>query len=159
MANYGTVAGFKAYVDARGGSYAGKSDAEITAALVRATTYIDATYRASFLGYKTDRRDQELEWPRTNAWDAAGEELATDEVPVEIENATYEGAIRELATPGSLDPDVKAGGGVIKRVKAGSVEVEYASTGTVQATYRRIDGILAGLFGAISPYSGVVTRA
>lgn len=163
MANYGTVAGYKAYADARGTSYVGKTDDEITQALVRASSYIDGAYRASFPGYKTGRREQVLEWPRTNATDGAANSLPSDEVPVEIENATYEGAIRELASPGSLAPDVAAGGGGIKRFreKVGPIdeETEYFHNGTTTATFTAIRLALGGLLSVGSPYSGRVVRA
>lgn len=159
MANYGTAAGYKAWADARGTSYAGYTDDEIAQALVRATSYIDGAYRASFPGYKTERRGQALEWPRTGATDAVGEALATDEVPVEIENATYEGAARELAEPGSLNPDIAAGGGGIKREKVGPLETEYFSNGSMSATFTAIDQALSGLLALRSPYVGVAARA
>lgn len=157
--NYGSVSGFKAYCDARGVSYAGKTDDEITQALVRASSYIDGAYRASFPGYKTGRREQVLEWPRTNATDGAANSLPSDEVPVEIENATYEGAIRELASPGSLAPDVEAGGGGIKREKVGPIETEYFSNGSTTATFTAIRQALGGLLRVGSPYSGRAVRA
>lgn len=157
--NYGTISGFKAYSDARGVSYAGKTDAQITQALVRSSAYIDGAYRASFPGYKTGRRTQALEWPRTNATDDAANSLPSDEVPVEIENATYEGGIRELASPGSLAPDVAAGGGGIKREKVGPIETEYFSNGTTTATFAAIRQALGGLVRVGSPYSGRAVRA
>lgn len=159
MANYGTVSGFKVYVDARGGSYAGNTDDQVLAALVRASTYIDGAYRAVLPGYKSGRREQALEWPRTNARDAAGEAIAYDAVPVEIENATYEGAIRELASPGSLNPDVAAGGGGLKREKVGPLETEYFSNGSTQATFIAIKQALSGLLPVGSSYVGAVVRA
>lgn len=161
--NYGTISGFKAYLDARGVSYAGKTDDQITQALVRASSYIDGAYRAAFPGYKTGRRTQVLEWPRTNATDGAGNSLPSDEVPVEIETATYEGGIRELASPGSLAPDVAAGGGGIKRhrEKIGPLdeETEYFSNGSTTAAFATIRQALGGLIRVSSGYSGRAVRA
>lgn len=159
MANYGTVAAFKAYCDARGVSYADYSDDQILQALVRASSYIDGAYRSAFPGYKTGRRTQPLEWPRTDAYDAAGDYLDPNAVPAEIEAATYEGATRELATPGSLAPDVAAGGGQIKREKVGPLETEYFSNGATYAVFTAIDLALGSLIAPSSPYSASAVRA
>jgi hypothetical protein len=159
VANYGTVPGFKVYVDARGGSYAGKSDEQITQALVRATAYIDGAYRTSFPGVKTDGRAQELEWPRSGAVDREGLAIASDEIPAEIESATYEGATRELASPGALAPDIEAGGGQLTREKIGPLEFEYARNGLQTATFQGIEQALSGLVNIPSPYSASAVRA
>ncbi len=113
-------------------------------ALIRATQVLDATYRKRFPGTRTNARSQNLEWPRTNATDDAGNEIAVDEIPVEIIDATCELALRELASPGSTMPDVDRGGQP-RRLKAGSVEIEYGANATAQATFSLIDGILDGL--------------
>lgn len=159
MANYGTVAGYKAYADARGWSYAGKTDDEITQALVRATSYIDGAYRGAFEGWKAGGRAQALEWPRTGAMDRDGYSIAADETPVEIENATYEGAKRELASAGILAPDIDAGGGQLTREKIGPLEFEYARNGALVATFQAIEQALGGLINVPSAYSTTVSRA
>lgn len=129
-------------------------DAE--AALIRATVALDATYRGRFGGYRTNGRNQSLEWPRTAAYDAEGNAIAGDEIPVEIINATCEFAIRELIEAGSTMPDLERGG-AIKRLKAGSVEVEYAGNAGNATVFQIVDGILAGLLG--SPVASFVGRA
>lgn len=134
------------YADDRAVTLA-SGDAE--SAIVRATTYIDATYRTRFVGYKTNGRDQGLEWPRTGVLDAQYFPIANDEIPIEIKNATCEAAIRELTTPDSLLADLERGG-QIRMLKAGSVEIEYGANATPTTTYRVIDGILSGLLGAAS---------
>lgn len=158
MSNYGADAAFKTYCDERGVSYAGKTDNEITQALIRSSAYIDATYLALFQGERVGGRSQALQWPRVGVVDMEGWSVPSTEVPSEIINASYEGAIRELAAPGSLNPDVSAGGGVIKRVKAGSVEVEYASNASTTATFQRIADVLAPLLGRASMYTGFAAR-
>lgn len=155
---YGTVAGFKTYADDRGASYAGKTDGQIGQALVRASDNVDA-YRDGFSGEKTGLRTQDREWPRTGAYDTADNLLDSTIVPAEVENATYEGAIRELAVAGSLNPDVPAGGGVLKRRKVGPLEREWAVNGSTQATFSRIDAMLAPLLGSSSSFSGSAVRA
>jgi hypothetical protein len=156
---YGTLAGALTYHADRGNAaWAASSDPLRTAALVRASQYIDGTYLALFQGFKVDGRDQVLQWPRTGAMDMAGYAVPSSAVPVEIINATYEAALRELVSPGSLNPDIAVGGGVIKRVKAGSVEVEYSATAATQATFLRIEDILAPLLGRQSAYFGSAAR-
>ena len=131
---YGTVADANAYHTARGNTAWTGSDEVKTAALVRASDYIDGRYRwrlssgrwqSMFRGTRTAGRDQDNEWPRTGATDYEGNEIPVDEVPIEVENATYEAALRELVTPGSLSPDYTSSAQVTKE-KVGPVEVQYA---------------------------------
>ena len=159
MAGYGTTVGYKAWADARGVTYSAYTDTQIDQARERASDYIDGSYRSQFPGTKTDGREQAREWPRENAYDREGLSIDSDETPVEIENATYEGTKRELASPYTLVPDLKAGGGVLKRVKAGSVEVEYDNDGTVTTTFEAIAQALGSLLVVRSRYSGVAVRA
>lgn len=125
---------------------------DIVSALIRATSYIDS-YRARFPGYRTFRRNQGLEWPRTGAYYAPqnsgiygnyyeqfsydgyltysqyGDYIASNVIPPEIIKATCEAAIRELNRVGSLMPDnvVEAsGGGALKKITAGDTSKEYA---------------------------------
>jgi hypothetical protein len=125
------------------------------AALIRATHSLDYMYRGRFPGLKTNGRAQSLEWPRSEAYDAEDEEIAEDEIPQEIIDATCELALRELIEAGSTMPDLDRGGH-IRRVKAGSVEVEYAGGATATTTYSKVDGILAGLLGT-APASFMAT--
>lgn len=156
---YGSTAGFRAFADKRGLSYAGKTAEQMRQALYRASEYVDSAYRSQFPGVKTGGRAQVREWPRAGAVDREGLGIDSDEAPDEIENATYEGAIRELASPGSLSPDIKAGGGVVSRVKAGSVEVEFATDGSLVKTFQAIERALGSLLVMRSRYSGTTARA
>lgn len=127
-------------------------------ALIRATAAIDATYRGRFPGWKTFLRAQLTEWPRTDAYDDEDNLIGANEVPQEVISATIEAAFRELATPGSMLPDM-ARGGAIHRVKAGSVEVEYADNAEATTTYSLIDGILSPVLTSSSlGLSGRTTR-
>lgn len=145
------------YTDDRGVTLA-SGDAE--AALIRATASIDAIYRSRFPGWRTNGRSQGLEWPRSGASDAEGNEIAEDEIPVEIVNAVCEFAVRELTTPGSTAPDLERGGN-IRRMKAGSVEIEYGGNATANTVFQIVDGILAGLLGgnSTSQYTASAVRA
>jgi hypothetical protein len=127
-------------------------------AIVRATAALDAIYRGRFSGYKTHGRDQSLEWPRTASYDREFYTLPNDEIPTEVKYATCEMAVRELADPGSMMPDLERGGQV-RRLKAGSVEIEYGSNSMAQTTFQLVDGIMSGLLGS-QPLSfvGVAVR-
>jgi len=124
--HYGTLTDAAAYHAARGQSdWSTGSDGARTAALIRASTALDGRYGARFGGVKTGGRTQELAWPRIGAFDAcAGEEIAADTVPVEIERATYELALVEFLNPGALSPSVTPGR-VTKREKVEGIEREF----------------------------------
>lgn len=133
---YGTVAGADAYHAARANSAWTGDDTAKQAALIRASAYIDGKYQrqnscgrweSMFTGAKTGGRAQELQWPRTGATDNEGTVIPSAEVPAEIEKATYEAALRELVTPGSLSPDYVASE-AIKRQKVDVLEIEYQAT-------------------------------
>lgn len=147
-----------AYATARGLTFPSSPADAAEQAIIRATSAIDAMYRSRFPGQRLNGRAQALEWPRKNAYDAAGETVESDAVPVEIVSATCEAAIRELATPGSMMPDLERGGG-IRSLKAGSVAIEYSGNASALTTYTTINGILSGLLSAASmSFIGVAVR-
>lgn len=163
--SYVSVADAVAYATARALAFSDTDDAAASAALRRSTAWIDSTYRTRFTGYRTYRRAQALEWPRVGAYvyipnnasdmayaggyDPAYDYLATNEIPVEIINATCLAAVRELANPGTLTPDLKRGG-AIKSLKAGSVDIEYAGTASPLTTWTVIDNALSGLLRSVA---------
>lgn len=126
------------------------------AAIRRGTAYISDNF--DWNGHRVNLRNQALAWPRWGVLDSEGLPVASSSVPVEVTRATCEAAIREFATPGSLNPDIKAGGGIVKRVKAGSVEVEYASNTSTYASFQRIQDMLAPLTGRVSSLFGTSAR-
>ena len=149
------------------------------AALRRATSYIDNVYRPRFVGVRTNRRLQALEWPRTGAYYSAPpvgdmpyglggasysglygyDTIAVNAIPVEIANATCEAALREVTDPGSLNPDLEKGGAITHRLKAGSVEVEYRGGTSALTVYTAISRALSGLLTPANPYSANLGRA
>lgn len=155
---YGTLSDANTYHSDRGNTGWAGSDADKTAALIRASEYIDGRYRyqaggcwrSMFRGRKTGGRAQSAEWPRTGATDSEGNAIPDDEVPSEVERATYEAALRELESPGSLSPDYVASQQIV-REKVDVIEVQYASaTSSGAATPNRphvtiVDDILSGL--------------
>lgn len=155
--SYVSVADCETYCDARGLTFSGAATADKEAALRRATASIDAMYRSRFPGQRRQYRNQALEWPRTGAVDANGIVVSYDSIPVEIEMATYEAAVRELAEAGSMLPDLERGG-AIKSISAGSVSIEYGASAKPGTAMQIIDGILAGLIGSAARYYGEAKR-
>lgn len=167
---YGTLSGANTYHSDRGNAaWGAASDPNKTAAMVRASQYIDGRYRqrfptgrwaSMFPGEKTGGRAQVLEWPRTGAVDYAGNDIDSATVPIEVEYATYEAALRELVSPGSLSPDFTPGEQV-KREKVDVIEVEYvAPPATVDGVPNRpvipaIDEIIAPVLLVPARFPGV----
>jgi len=125
---YGSVANADQYHSARGNTAWTGSDPDKLAALFRASQYIDGMGQCDgmslFPGVKTGGRTQVLAWPRAGAVDWSGAAILADEVRIEVQYATYEAALRELATPGSLSPDYVPATQV-KREKVDVLETEY----------------------------------
>jgi hypothetical protein len=142
--SYVSVDDCASYCTARGLSFGTSPTVTGEQAIIRASAAIDAIYRDRFPGFKRNGRAQAMEWPRSGAYDNADEIIADDEVPVEIIQATCEAAVRELADPGSMMPDLERGGGV-RRLKAGSVEIEYGANALNQTTFTAIGNLLSGL--------------
>lgn len=67
---------------------------------------------------------QGLAWPRTNVTDCNGDDVPDDEVPREVEMATFIAALAEIESPGVLTPSLTPGQ-VVKRVKVDVIEEEY----------------------------------
>src|SRR5690606_22776375 len=132
---YGDISDASAYHVARGNTaWATYTSAQQLAALIRGSDYVDQRYReklksgrwvSMFSGAKTGGRNQAREWPRTGATDYEGNEIADDVVPVEVEHAAYEAALREAAAPGSLSPDYVPTERVTQET-VGPITVKYA---------------------------------
>lgn len=162
---YGTAAGADAYHLARGNTSWTGTDAVKEAALLRASEYIDATYRNVFQGYKTGGRAQVREWPRKDAYVLDGsviETLPDDEIPTEVLNATYEAALRELGSPGYLTPDVIPGANKKSVAVSGAVSVQYWSDDQkpmIEKIGMTLSPLFIGVVSAGNPLSGKVTIA
>lgn len=161
---YGTDSGALAYLNDRGYDWNAALDLRL-AALTRASQYIDNRYSGKWLGTRTDGRTQPLAWPRTDAEDVEGNEIPDDEVPVEVEHATYEAALRELASPGSLSPDYSSTSSQqVKRKRVDVIEIEYSentqTAGNIRPIISVIDELLANLIGPRSDTTiGFLLRA
>src|ERR1700754_2341040 len=106
MNGYGTDEGFAAWALANGHTV----PAALTPAVarLRGSNYIDATYGQRFSGVPTGGVEQERAWPRTGA-SAYGNPIADTAVPGAVVNASYEAALLELKSPGSLSVIVTPG--------------------------------------------------
>lgn len=93
------------------------------AAIMRASSWL-STY-PDWDGTMTCGRGlQGLAWPRSGVTDCNGDSVADDEVPIEVEQATYLASFAELTTPGVLTPTITPGQQV-KRVKVDVIEQEF----------------------------------
>ncbi len=142
---YSTTADADTYHTARGNvAWTGDQTVKDTA-MLRGSEYIDQAYRSGFPGVKTDLREQLREWPRLDAYDVEGNYLDSAVVPDEVFNATYEAALRELVSPGSLLPDYTPSA-QRKRVKVDVIDIEYTAPhgpSSVLPVISIIQGILA----------------
>lgn len=147
---YADIATVKLYCDSRGLVFDDTNTITAEQSIVRATAYIDGTYRSKFIGQRKNKRAQGLEWPRINAHDNAvfSELLPDDQIPVEIIRAVAEAASREQLAPGSLTPDVTPNK-TQKSAQVDVIKVEYAiSSNSVSGdlpVVSTIDHILAPL--------------
>ena len=83
-------------------------DDKINSALLVSSEWLDNHYENFWIGYKVDFH-QERSWPRQSAMVATypSYTYGTDEIPLQVIQATYELARRELAEQGSLSVDYR----------------------------------------------------
>lgn len=163
---YGTIMGADAYHTARGNElvWLALDETEKTTALLRASEWIDGNYWMLFGGLKTGQRAQIREWPRTGAWDVYDYTIDPMTIPREVEQATYEAALREAVQPGSLAVDFTASDVIKKASVHQAVSVEFGGDGSAsdaQLTIPAVDAILAPILtgaGAVSALSGSTVR-
>ncbi len=63
-------------------------------------------------------------WPRTGITDCNGDDVPEDEVPIEVEQATYVASLAELVKPGVLTPTITPGKQK-KREKIDVIDVSF----------------------------------
>lgn len=161
MPAYGTLTAANTYHQDRGNVTWTGADAAKQAALLRASDYVDSlsqrlvtpgVYEQVFGGVRTGGRGQARVWPRTGAYDSDGNLIPSDTVPVEVEYATYEAALRELTAPGSLAPDYVPASAV-KREKVDVLEVEYATAVTAGGV-SPTSPVIAAVWAYLAPLIG-----
>lgn len=161
---YGTAAGFQTYHTARGRDVSAYATDDVNVALLVASEWLDGSFGYRWPGYKVgDRAQQTRDWPRSWVQDREGYPVSADFVPTEIENATYEAALRHLQDETVLQADYTPNR--YKRVSIeGSVSAEYLSLSAeqVQKQFPIIGQILAPLLegnGGVSSISSGIVRA
>jgi len=149
---YGTRSGADSYHTERGNAaWGAASTGDRDAALILAAEWIDDKFGTSFPGEKTDKRDQEREWPRENAADIFGDTISSTAVPSELERAAYEVALRHIEKPGSLFVDWTPGKEKLSVAVSGAVSVTYAGAFNMhdaQLQIGKIGGILRPILSA-----------
>lgn len=123
---YGTASGYKAYWLARGNNQAAVDNADAEIALLIASEFIDRSFRSQWQGLKVGQREQLRDWPRSGVVDRDGNPVLSEVVPLEVESATYEAALRQITTPGIFFKDYTPG--KYTRVSiSGALSVDYAT--------------------------------
>lgn len=164
MDRYGTAEGFRSYCEARGKTVpASWTDDVISEGLLVASEFVDGRYGSSYPGNKAGGRSQARLWPRIGASDVNGDPIAFDEIPLEVENATYEATFIHRTTPGSLyvnfTPNKYKQASVTGAVSVTYATFNYASE--AQPQFATIDAIIAPVLSGdtdFSPLSGPTTR-
>lgn len=151
--SYISVADTLAYATLMGLTWAPGTTALAEGALRRATVWLEARYRNRYIGYKVNRRNQALEWPRHDAYDRNDDYIPFTTIPVEVIKANAEAAIRELADPGSLSPDITTGE-IEKRIKVEGIEIEYANVSGTISEQRPISTVIDDIMGNLLKESG-----
>lgn len=166
---YGTVSALRDYFEARGTDLSDSFTDEVAEkALLVASEWLDQKYRSSWPGDKKGLRDdQTRDWPRFDVYDVNYDYITSDIVPVEIEQATYEAAIKHFESPGILYPD-HAPNKYTEVSVQGAVSVKYNSFDNASQTatkFGRIESIMSvflnryGGGGSVSSLSGPASRA
>lgn len=126
-------------------------DATKQAALIRATDYIEARYGYRFIGDQV-ATGQSLSWPRTSAGD-----YTSAEIPMKLQRATCEYAMRALTAALAPDPTVDSATGasvVTVKQKLGPLEKQLQVLGSgypsLVRAYPQADMLLQGLTRAAS---------
>lgn len=166
---YGNVDDFKTYCMSRGKSLPETwTDEMIESALLVSSEWLDGEYENIFIGYKANGYKQERSWPREAAVVQSYPYylFAKDEIPAQIEKATYEAAFRNLTSPGSLQVDFTPNQYSSVRVE-GAISVEYNSSLTyasdIQTEIPIIQTLMSDLIdydkpGSFSRVSGRASR-
>lgn len=153
--SYASVAQYKAFCDAFGYSYASVTDPEIEVGLRRGALVLDYCYGQLYPGWRYRDQTQGLQWPRSGVTrpQYPYASISQESVPVEIINAACEIARREIASPGSILPDVNIGRTPSRIAIEDGVSIDYAveSIGLITPDKLRptlffVDALLSSLF-------------
>lgn len=139
--SYCTVAEAEVYFEGRlySTTWTDASDDDKPIALMWATRVLDEV--CDWVGEKS-AGSQALRWPRWDAWDKDGYNLAADTIPTFLKNATAELAFQLLAKDRLQTIDDSIGG--LKSVTAGSVSVEFDKMDRIQALPQSVLNLIKG---------------
>lgn len=138
--SYITVADALTYHDNLGNNtWATITEEQQEQALRRATNYMLQAYGSKWQGVRMTAT-QSLDWPRSGVY-AHGFAVATDAVPVAVQNACAELALKAAA--GELLSDKKR---AKIRVKVDVIETEYDRFASHATKYEAVEAILAPYF-------------
>ena len=98
-------------------------DTTTDAGILRASSWL-SSYPEWDGAMSCGRGLQGLAWPRSGVTDCNGDAIPDDEIPFEVEQATFLASLAEIASPGILTPTVTPGEQV-KRVKVDVIEQEF----------------------------------
>lgn len=121
--------------------WAGLSTPDKTTALINASQFVDNVARGKWKGCKATQA-QALAWPRTDATDEDGYDIADTDIPLQLKDAVCEAALRI-----SAGEDLMADGNksIASESVAGVISTSYFEGKENVTNYRRIYGLLAGL--------------
>ena len=130
----------------------GEATVNREAALRKATDYLTAVYRGRWEGVRYTET-QALDWPRAgvvrDSWS-----VDTDEIPVEVQNAEAELALKSaMAT--LLDDQTQA---VVKE-RVGVIEVEYNPNSPATTRYKQIESMLRPYLNGVAGCNVPLVRA
>lgn len=142
--SYVSLADANLYHAARGNSgwVGGQGAKEV--ALIRATQAIDAKGLRRFVGDKATST-QALAWPRTDATDAYGFDIAETALPPALIKSICEAALIEIMNQGALEPTLERGGMVTRERVEGAIDISYANGAPQGTTYSVVTNALSPL--------------
>lgn len=138
---YITVQYFRDWFTDRGVSAAATDSGTYTtsaieAAIIKATDYVDKRFGPKFVGDRYDD-DQELEWPRINAYDNRQNYIATTEIPKYLKRAVAEYSMIALKLTDLLPLPANS----FNTVNPDTGETEVATGGLVQRQKTKVGPI------------------
>lgn len=129
--------------------WTGATQAEKEMALRNATQYLDLYYGGRWRGRKKLlEEDQSLDWPRYEAYDDNDRWIDSETIPVKLQEATAEAALRDITETDGLVPDIDEPGTVKKySVKVGPISESTEWMGGKKSfkRFRTIDYLVRGL--------------
>lgn len=125
-------------------TWAALTTAEKESLLIRASSFLDAAYYQHYRGQRKTQ-EQGLAWPRTGVTDCDGFAVADNVVPLPVQKATAELALKANSTA-ELMPDSSTTGQVIEET-VDVLTVRYSDKwrASSQVVYRMADALLAPL--------------